>query len=293
MRAYMPEYELQRPADLQTALKWLHDNPGRYRPLAGGTDLMVLFNAGKLPAGQFLDISRFQELKGIQVTPTEVRLGALVTYAEILENPVLKAEFPNMTAAAFWTGATAIQNRGTLGGNAANASPAADTPPALLSYGARIELISSQATRVLDYSAFHLDYKKTEMRPDELISALILPRPDSPRFHFYRKVGTRKAQSISKVCLAACVSQATGPAGTWSLEIRLGFGAVAPVPAPCPRLCQALAALGRQPLNAEVLTVLHESVSPIDDIRSNRDYRRRVCENLLRQMWSEYLAWSP
>ena len=283
MRAYLPDFTLQRPADLQACLHMLHEHPGRFRPLAGGTDLMVLFNAGKLPPGELLDISRFQELQGIEVSPQSVRLGALATYRDILQHPLLKTEFPNLVQAAFWTGASAIQNRGTLGGNVANASPAADTPPALLSYGAQIELVSSQGTRTLDYAHFHLDYKKTAMRPDELIAALIVPRPGSARFHFYRKVGTRKAQAISKVCLAGCVDGGL---------VRLGFGAVAPVPAACPELAQALAALGRNPIGVEVLSVLRQAVAPIDDIRSNREYRQRVCENLLLQMWAEYLQWS-
>ncbi|MBT9582609.1 FAD binding domain-containing protein [bacterium] len=284
MRAFLPQYNLQRPVSLAEGLQLLHDQPGRFRPFAGGTDLMVLFNAGKLPAGDFLDISRFEELKGIEVSDSEVRLGALVTYQEILHHPVLQDEFPNLVQAAFWTGAAAIQNRGTLGGNAANASPAADTPPALLSYGARIELVSGQGRRSLDYSSFHLDYKKTALRPDELIAALIVPRPTQPRFHYYRKVGTRKAQAISKVCLAACADGG---------RVRLGFGAVAPVPAACPQLSDVLTRLGRNPLQAEVRQALHQEVTPIDDIRSNREYRRRVAENLLDQMWSEYLKWSP
>jgi CO/xanthine dehydrogenase FAD-binding subunit len=284
MRAYFPHYNLQRPASLQEGLQWLHERPGHFRPLAGGTDLMVLFNAGKLAAGDFLDISRFSELQGIEVSPAQVRLGALVTYSEILQHPVLKEHFPNLVQAAFWTGAAAIQNRGTLGGNAANASPAADTPPALLSYGAQIELVSLQGRRSLDYAQFHLDYKKTAMRPDELIATLVVPRSQGRCFHFYRKVGTRKAQAISKVCLAGCVDGG---------RVRLGFGAVAPVPAACPRLSEALTQLGRNPLNAEIRQILHQEVTPIDDIRSNREYRSRVAENLLDQMWSEYLKWSP
>ena len=284
MRAYMPQYSLQRPNSLQEGLQLLHDQPGHFRPLAGGTDIMVLFNAGKLPGGDFLDISCFDELRGIQVSPTEIRMGALTTYREIMRDSVLQHEFPNLVDAAFWTGAAAIQNRGTLGGNAANASPAADSPPSLLSYGAQIELVSSQGKRTLDYADFHLDYKKTAMRPDELISALIVPRVEGASFHFYRKVGTRKAQAISKVCLAACIRDG---------RVQLGFGAVAPVPAHCPQLAQALTQLGRNPLTSEVRAALHQAVTPIDDVRSNRDYRRRVCENLLDQMWGEYLKWSP
>ena len=281
MRAFQPNYTLERPASLEQALQALAERPGHFRPLAGGTDLMVLYNAGKLPPAHLLDISRYPELQGIEVTPQEIRLGALVTYSEIRRHPILQEEFPNLTAAAFWTGAVAIQNRGTLGGNAANASPAADTPPSLLSYAADIELVSSQGKRRLLYADFHHDYKKTALRQDELIAAFYLPRPQAQRFHFYRKVGTRKAQAISKVCLAACVEQG---------QVRLGFGAVAAIPAACPKLAAQLTALGRQPLPAELSL---EEIAPIDDIRSNRLYRQRVAENLLAQMWEQYLAWTP
>jgi CO/xanthine dehydrogenase FAD-binding subunit len=281
MRAYLPNYTLERPADLGAALKLLADRPGHFRPLAGGTDVMVLYNAGKLPPSHLLDISRLAELGGIAVSDTEVRIGALVTYSEILHHPTLKAEFPNLTASAFWTGAVAIQNRGTIGGNAANASPAADTPPSLLSYGAQIELISAQGSRRMAYADFHLDYKKTAMRADELIAALIVPRTKQPRFHYYRKVGTRKAQAISKVCLAACIE-----AG----QVRLGFGAVAATPAACPQLSAQLSSLGRNPL-PQGLNL--SEIKPIDDIRSNQLYRQRVAENLLTQMWEQYLAWTP
>lgn len=284
MRAYLPSYSLQRPASLEATLEMLNQHPGRFRPLAGGTDLMVVYNAGKLPAGEFLDISRCSELQGIEVNNQEVTLGALTTYSTILKHPTLVAEYPNLTAAAFWTGAAAIQNRGTLGGNAANASPAADTPPALLSYGAEIELVSVRGRRRVPYDQFHLDYKKTAMQPDELIARFVLPRVWNPRFHFYRKVGTRKAQAISKVLLSACVDGAT---------VRLGWGAVAPVPAATPRTCQALATLGRKPFDDSVRAVLRQEITPIDDVRSNREYRMRVAENLLEQCWSEYLQWTP
>lgn len=284
MRAYVPAYSLQRPPSLEATLELLQAHPGRFRPLAGGTDLMVVYNAGKLPPCEFLDISRLPELQGIEANNQELTLGALTTYSTVLRHPLIQAEYPNLAAAAFCTGAVAIQNRGTLGGNIANASPAADSPPALLVYGAQIELISVRGRRRVDYADFHLDYKKTAMAADELIARIVLPRATGARFHFYRKVGTRKAQAISKVCLAACADGS---------GIRLGWGAVAPVPALSPKTAELLRGLGQQPLNDSVRSMLQSEISPIDDIRSNRDYRRRVAENLLEQCWSEYLQWSP
>lgn len=282
MRAQVEQYHLVRPADLAQALNMLAEEPQRWRPLAGGTDLMVLLAAGKLPAGDFLDLSRLSELQGCEVSDQEVRLGALTTYAEVLRQPVLRREFPNLVEAAAVTGAVAIQNRGTLGGNLANASPAADSPPALLSYAAQVELVSSRGRRRIAYQEFHRDYKVTALEPGELISAIVLPRSSEPAFHYYRKVGTRKAQAISKVCLAGCVR-----AG----EVRLGMGAVAPIPASCARLASALSQRGALAWDESCQTLLRESIAPIDDLRSNCAYRSRVAGNLMRDFWERYQQW--
>src|SRR6202158_4030367 len=145
MRAYLPSYELISPAHLQEALGVLGKEPGKWRPFAGGTDLMVLLESGKLPHKNYLNIWNLTELRGIEVSNEHVTLGALTTYTEVQANAILREEFPMLCQAASETGGLAIQNRGTLGGNIANASPAADSPPALLAYDAEVELISLNA----------------------------------------------------------------------------------------------------------------------------------------------------
>jgi CO/xanthine dehydrogenase FAD-binding subunit len=134
MRAYLPGYELRAPANLDEALCLLEQEPDRWMPFAGGTDLMVLLEFGKLRPGKFLSLWNLRELRGIEETPEHVTLGALTTYSEIQRNVILQREFPMLCQAARETGAVAIQNRGTLAGNIANASPAADSPPVLLAY---------------------------------------------------------------------------------------------------------------------------------------------------------------
>jgi CO/xanthine dehydrogenase FAD-binding subunit len=203
MRAYVPDYELVAPPDLRSALETLAREPGVWRPIAGGTDLMVLFEAGKLPFHKLLSIWKLDELRGIDVTQESITIGALTSYTRILQHPILQREFPLLTKAASWTGGVATQNRGTLAGNIANASPAADSPPALLVYGAELELVSSSGSRSIPYNDFHTGYTQTQMRPDELIASIRLPRSSRKWHHFTRKVGTRKAQAISKVCVAA------------------------------------------------------------------------------------------
>ncbi|HET6344472.1 MAG TPA: FAD binding domain-containing protein, partial [Myxococcota bacterium] len=159
--------------------------------------------AGKLEHRQFFSIGHLKELRGVGESDGGVRVGALTTYTDVRRSELLRRLFPMLGQAARETGGIAIQNRGTVGGNIANASPAADTPPALLVYGAEVELVSSEGTRRVPYAEFHTGYKQTVMRADELIAAVLLPRPREGARHFYRKVGTRRAQAISKVCFAA------------------------------------------------------------------------------------------
>ena len=176
MRACVPSYQLIHSPDLSSALEMLAREPGVWRPFAGGTDLMVLLEAGKLPHKNYLNIWNLKELRGIEVTDQHVTLGGLTTYTEVQQEKLLQKEFPMLCQAASETGGLAIQNRGTLGGNVVNASPAADSPPALLAYDAEIELVSSGGSRWLSYDGFHTGYKQMGIRPDELLSRIRLPR---------------------------------------------------------------------------------------------------------------------
>src|SRR5229473_6929541 len=206
MRAYVPSYQLISPATLGEALDLLAEDNDAWKPFAGGTDLMVLLEAGKLPHTNYINIWNLPELRGIEVTDDHVWLGALTTYTEVQDNRVLREEFPMLCQAASETGGLAIQNRGTLGGNIVNASPAADSPPALLAYDAELELVSAKGSRTVPYHSFHTGYKQMGIRPDELLRAIRLPRftngASQGLTHYYRKVGTRKAQAIAKVCFA-------------------------------------------------------------------------------------------
>ncbi len=281
MRAYLPAYELKVPASLSEALGLLSASPGEWRPFAGGTDLMVQLEAGMLKHRKFFSILHFDELRGIEETPGEVALGALVTYTELQKNTTMQEEFPMLCQAASETGAIAIQNRGTIGGNIANASPAADSPPALLVYDAELELVSASGARNVAYSEFHTGYKEMLMRPDELISRVRLKRvaDGAPWKQYYRKVGTRLAQAISKVCFAAAARMDDDGR---IADVRIALGSVAPVVLRCPK---TEAALKGHEVNAEVVAraqrELASEISPINDIRSTADYRQQVAVNLL------------
>ena len=280
MRAFLPDYELKIPANVGEALRLLNDEPGVWRPFAGGTDLMVLLEAGKLAHKRFVSLWSLPELRGIEISDNHVTIGAMTTYSQIQRHDVLRAEFPLLGEAANLTGAIAIQNRGTIGGNIANASPAADSLPALLVYEAELELISSAGSRVVPYVGFHTGYKTTLMREDELIRAIRLPRTTAGWQQHSRKVGTRKAQAISKVCIAAMAKLD----GVTISDIRLAYGSVAPTPV---RAWKTEAALKGRKLDSATIqtarTELLNELKPIDDIRSTADYRSRVAANLLEE----------
>jgi CO/xanthine dehydrogenase FAD-binding subunit len=271
---------MKSPRDLADALALLSNEPGVWRPFAGGTDLMVLFEAGLLAHKKFVSLWNLAELKGIEATDEHITLGGLTTYTEIQRSAVLREEFPMLCDAARETGGIAIQNRGTLAGNIANASPAGDSPPALIVYEAELELVSTKGTRLVPYADFHTGYKQTMMRADELIRSIRLPRGMSGWRQYYRKVGTRKAQAISKVCFAGAVRMA----GNKIEDVRIALGSVAPVVIRCRRTEDALRG---QPLERETIAAaraeLMKEIVPIDDIRSTAGYRLRVAGNLLEE----------
>jgi CO/xanthine dehydrogenase FAD-binding subunit len=269
---------MRTPATLAETLATLAREPGVWRPFAGGTDLMVLLEAGKLSHRRYLNIWKLPELRGIAVAEDSVTIGALATYTDIQNHPVLAAEFPLLCRAAAETGSVATQNRGTLGGNIANASPAADSPPALIVYDASLELVSTAGPRWVPCDGFHTGYKKMLLRPDELIARIRLPRDKKDWIQHYAKVGTRKAQAISKVCLAAAVRIEA----TTIRDVRIAFGSVAPTVV---RAKAAEAALRDQRLTSSMIeaarAALERDIAPIDDIRSTARYRLRVAQNLL------------
>lgn len=289
MRGDATACRVHTPGDLAEALVYLAEHP-EVRPLAGGTDLMVPYAAGRLADTHFLNLARLSELRGMTWTEDHLVLGALTTFSEVRAENRLLRTFPNLGRSAESTGGVAIQNRGTLGGNVMNASPAADTPPSLLAYGAEVALASLRGQRWVPYADFHTGYKRTLKAPDELLTALRLPLPSPGGLHFFRKVGTRKAQAIAKVALAAHGRLEEG----CLVELRLGLGAVAPVPL-LARHTEGL--LSGKPLRelplAEACATLRAEIAPIDDLRASAAFRRRVAGNVLAQCletWIEQLG---
>src|SRR5262245_12761468 len=254
MRADPREYELVTPGDLRSVLALMGREPGTWTPIAGGTDLMVLYSAGKLTARRLVSIWNIPELRGIRVLPDEIQIGAACTYTELRGNEVICREMPLLATAASWTGGIANQNRGTLGGNIVNASPAADSLPALLVYDAELSLVSVRGERRVPYLGFHTGYKTTKLAADELVQVISLPRQFSGYVHHGRKVGARNAQAIAKVCIAALGRLAEGRVD----DVRIALGSVAPVPL---RLIETERALNGKIIDSSLLAVARNTAA--------------------------------
>src|ERR1700676_745342 len=278
MRSNPSDYEMNALPSLHATVSLLAREPGAWLPIAGGTDVMVQYAAGKLPARRLVSIWNLPELRRIDVTSGEIRIGAGCTYTDLRGHEVVSREFPLLRSAAGWTGGVANQNRGTLGGNIVNASPAADSLPALLVYDAELILISVRGERRLPYANFHTGYKKTLLAQDELVQAVCLPRRFLYYFSYTRKVGTRRAQAISKVSIAALARLAHGVVE----DVRIAAGSGAPVPL---RLKDTEQALNGRAVDSNLLLLARQiaaaEIRPIDDIRSTVRYRAVVVGNLI------------
>ena len=265
MLGSISKLHLLEPRSLSDALKMLRDE-GPVVPLAGCTDLYVSLNFGTLKGTRFLNLWGLDTLRTIRARGTGLSIGALATYTNLIRSPLVNRRLPMLAAAAREIGGVQIQNRGTLGGNIANASPAGDTLPVLAAAEAVVVLLSTAGARRVPFASFYTGYRQTQARPDEIIAAIEI---DAIRGRqWFRKVGTRAAQAISKVVMA-------GVAGD---RPRIALGSVAPTVVRAPKTEALLAARGSL---ADAQAALAAEISPIDDNRSTAEYRRRVAVNLL------------
>ena len=267
MQGTLAGRDLLEPRSLTDALKMLRDE-GPLVPLAGCTDLYVALNFGTLRPTRFLNLWNLDALRGIETRGPGLRIGALTTYTEIITSATIRRRLPMLAAAAREVGGVQIQNRGTLGGNVANGSPAGDTLPVLLAADAVVVLRSAAGTRRVPMTAFYTGYRQSVARPDELIVGFEIPALRGRQW--FRKVGTRAAQAIAKIVVA----------GVREKTPRLAMGSVAPVPL---RLTKTEQALASGASLAEAQEILQREIAPIDDVRSTAEYRRQVAANLLAQ----------
>ena len=272
-------------------------------PIAGGTDVMVRIT-GEIgePPRRMVNLSRLGELRGISVDGDAVVLGALTTYTDIRRSSVCREHLPALVEASATIGAAQIQNRGTIGGNAANASPAGDTLPVLLALDAAFVIGGPRGERTIAADAFWVAYRRTALAPDELILRVRIPLAGGREARF-RKIGTRRAQAISKVVLALSWREpsaaegapagagATGGNGEWR-DVRLALGSVADRPIRARATETVLEGAAPTPETADAAAeALAAEIHPIDDVRSTADYRRVVAARSLHRMVRDAGGW--
>jgi xanthine dehydrogenase small subunit len=262
--------DLRRAHTVSEALQILSDEPRM--PIAGATDVYVGLNFGTLKEQQYLDIWPLAELRSITTRGDTLSIGALATYTSIINSTDVNSRLPMLVEAARLVGGPQIQNRGTIGGNVANASPAGDTLPVLAAVDAVVVLRSATGERRVNFNKFYTGYRASQRKPNELIVAIEVPRVDGTQW--FRKVGTRAAQAISKIVIGAV----RGP------KPKIAFGSVA---ATVVRVPKTEAALASGASIDDATKILAAEITPIDDVRSTADYRMRVSMNLVKRFWSE------
>jgi CO/xanthine dehydrogenase FAD-binding subunit len=284
MRSDPTQFELTAPATLEAVLAQMAAAPGAHTPIAGGTELMVALGTGRLQQRSLVSIQHLEELRFLRADEDAIHIGSGTTFTDIRKSAVIAEELPLLVQSASWTGTIANQNRATLGGNICNASPAADTPPALLAYGATVTLVSAAGKRTMPYAEFHRGYKRTALRAEELLYCVSVPRAFAGYRQHIRKVGTRNALAISKVALAGLARVDGDVIG----DVRLGAASLADRPMRC--VATEAALLGRSIAAGELeetvrvgRAALAGEAKPIDDIRSTGRYRAMVGANLLEE----------
>ncbi len=271
MTAAISSLRLLEPRSVRQALRMLRDEADLV-PLAGCTDIYVALKFGSLRNGRFLNLWRLDELRGVAVRGSCLRIGALTTYADIQASAAIRRRLPMLVDAAAQVGGRQVQNRGTIGGNIGNASPAGDVLPVLAVADAVVVLRSFEGERRVPVAGYFTGYRTSVRQNDELIVAVEVPPVDGRQW--FRKVGTRAALAVSKVVMAGV----RGPAA------RIALGSVAPTVVRARRTEEVLQATGSV---QDAQQMLGSEIAPINDVRSTAAYRRRVAMNLLMRFWQE------
>lgn len=282
------EIEVRRVTRLNDALEIMAEGAAEGRPwmpIAGGTDLMVWITQRRVVPERVLDIWSIDGMRGIKETEGAITLGAMTTYSEVRRSEVVEEWVPPLIDAARWCGAAQIQSRGTLGGNIVGSSPAGDTLPVFSAWDAELTLVSVEGARVVRFGDFYTGYRQNLLQPDELLLRISIPKPAPRSLQVFHKVGTRRAQSISKVMLGFRGHLRDDGAVA---DVGISFGSVAPTVL---RLSRTESLLRGETLDAVIIDAAVDlaggEVVPIDDVRSTAVYRRRVAQNLVRRYLTE------
>ncbi|HEY5293406.1 MAG TPA: xanthine dehydrogenase family protein subunit M [Burkholderiales bacterium] len=273
------------PSSLEQAAEYLRHS-GEVTILAGGTDLMPQSQGGRLKIKRTLmNIRHIPELKGIAIDGGAIRIGSLATITEIMRSELIKQHLPVLVDACDHFASDQIRNAATLGGNVCNASPAGDMLVPLLVLDAEVELASkpngSLTRRRLPLAEFFAGPGKTRRGPAELLAGVRIALPPANHYAHFFKFGTRPALDISTISIGIAGILKNGALS----QVRVAFGAVAPVPMRAPRTEQALEGKRLDPATIDaVAEVARDEVTPIDDIRATAWYRKELIHNITKRM---------
>lgn len=265
-------FEVRRPGTLAEAMNFLKDADEQIQVIAGGTDLIPRLKKGLHPPKTILDLSLLKpELSYIRLEGNNLCIGALTTHDEVCRSELVKETVPVLAQACRVVGCQQIRNRGTLGGNIANASPAGDTLPPLLTLDSGVKLVSSRGIRAMPLEEFFLAPGKTRLERDEIISEVYIPASSLKSRGTFKKLGIRNALTISVASVAVTID----PEGKW----RIAYGALAPRPV---RARELERAINEERVRewGELQEFVHTVVQPISDVRASADYRREMAVNL-------------
>ena len=283
---YAP-FQLDIPTDLNGALAALANGGGEtVLPIAGGTNLIVDIRAKRERPDRMVGLGEVDELLGMEFGPERISIGGRTTVSDLLRSPEIAREAPSLIEAARLFGGLMVRNTGTVAGNIASGSPAADLVPPLLVLDAELELASVADTRTLALDDYYLGYKQDARRPDELITRISWPHLPENSINTFYKLARRKGDAITVTGVAVALSVAEGTC----TRARIALASVAPV---VRRVKEAEAVLESRTLTPalidEAAEAAAETCTPIDDVRASAGYRRHTVEALTRRLVTQ--AW--
>ncbi len=279
------------PQKIEEALEILSKYKEEIKIIAGGTDLLVQYYDRLYEINNWLDLKNILELKKIRISKNKMEIGAMVTHSQLENSEDIKKYFPILSQAAADIGSPQIRNRGTVGGNIVNASPAGDLLPPLMAYNAQFKLLSVQKEELIPAEEFFVGPKQTIIKPDQLLTQVILPLPYEKTYGSWIKIGRRRALAIATITLALVVKMAED--NKTIKEARACLGSVAPTPIEIKEIREKMIGKNFSQLDFNQLgQIVEDKISPIDDIRGTREYRKDVAKEIMINGLEEvYSSW--
>jgi len=268
------------PQKIEEALEILSKYGKEIKVIAGGTDLLIQYYDRLYEVGSWLDLKNIKELKEIKVYQNQIEIGAMVSHTQLEKSEDIKKYFPILSQAAADIGSPQIRNRGTIGGNIVNASPAGDLLAPLMAYDAQFKLQSNQRETIVPAEEFFIGPKKTILKPDQLLTQITLPFPKKKTYGCWIKIGKRKALIIATITLALVVEMAED--NKTIKDVRTCLGSVAPTPIEIKEIREKMIGIKFNELDFNQLgQIVEDKISPIDDIRGTREYRKDIAKNIM------------